>query len=115
MPSGILFPLIIVISAIGAFALNSSATDLYLILVFGVLGYLFEKADIPVAPLVLSLVLGGMMEQSFRQAMTVSGGNPAIFLQSTVARVLLALALMALLVPFMARLLRRSRAASPLN
>ena len=106
IPAGLLFPLIIVISAIGAFALNSSTTDLYLILFFGVLGYLFEKVDIPIAPLVLSLVLGGMMEQSFRQAMTVSGGNPSIFLHSTVARVLIALSLMALLVPLIARLFR---------
>jgi putative tricarboxylic transport membrane protein len=111
MPQGILFPLIIVISAIGAFALNSSTTDLYLILVFGVLGYLFEKADTPIAPLVLSLVLGGMMEQSFRQAMTVSGGNPGIFLHSNVARVLVVLSVLALALPLVARFLRKPVAA----
>jgi putative tricarboxylic transport membrane protein len=49
---------------------------------FGVLGYVFRKVDIPLAPLVLALVLGGMMEQSFRQAMTLSGGNPKIFVGS---------------------------------
>jgi putative tricarboxylic transport membrane protein len=111
MPQGILFPLIIVISAIGAFALNSSSTDLYLILGFGVLGYLFEKADIPIAPLVLSLVLGGMMEQSFRQAMTVSGGNPSIFLHSNVARVLVVLSVLALALPLLARFFKRPAVA----
>ena len=96
---------------IGAYAINGSMTDLYLILFFGVLGYIFDKVDIPVAPLVLSLVLGGMMEQSFRQAMTISGGNPSIFLHSNVARVLVALSVIAfilpLVLPLLSRLVRR--------
>ena len=111
IPSGILFPLIIAISAIGTYAINGSPTDLYLILFFGVIGYVFDKVDIPVAPLVLSLVLGGMMEQSFRQAMTISGGNPKIFLHSNVARVLVALSVVAfilpLVLPLLSRLIRR--------
>ena len=76
IPSGILYPLIMAISVIGAYAINGSMLDLYLMLLFGVVGYVFDKCDIPVAPLVLSLVLGGMMEQSFRQAMTISEGEP---------------------------------------
>jgi putative tricarboxylic transport membrane protein len=58
---------------------------------FGVLGYVFRKIDIPLAPLVLALVLGGMMEQSFRQAMTLSGGNPKIFVGSVLTISLAAL------------------------
>jgi putative tricarboxylic transport membrane protein len=100
IPSGILYPLIISISVIGAYAINGSMVDLYLILFFGVLGYLFEKVDIPVAPLVLSLVLGGMMEQSFRQAMTISGGNPKIFFGSTITVSLIVLSVVSILVPF---------------
>ncbi len=99
MPAGLLFPLILVISAIGAYALNSSPVDLYLILVFGLLGYLFEKVDIPIAPLVLSLVLGGMMEQSFRQAMTISGANPKVFVSSTICVILLLLAILSIFLP----------------
>ena len=49
--------------------------------VFGVIGYIFRKIDIPLAPMVLSLVLGGIMEQSFRQAMTISGADPKIFVR----------------------------------
>jgi putative tricarboxylic transport membrane protein len=100
IPSGILYPLIVAISAIGAYAINGSMTDLYLILLFGVVGYIFDKVDIPVAPLVLSLVLGGMMEQSFRQAMTISGGNPKIFFNSTITVSLVVLSVISVLTPF---------------
>jgi putative tricarboxylic transport membrane protein len=100
IPSGILYPLIVAISVIGAYAINGSTTDLYLILFFGVVGYIFEKVDIPVAPLVLSLVLGGMMEQSFRQAMTISGGNPQIFFNSAITMTLVVMSAISVLTPF---------------
>jgi len=82
IPTGILLPLVIVLSTVGIFSVNGNTLELYLCLMFGVLGYVFRKIDIPLAPLVLALVLGGMMEQSFRQAMTLSGGNPKIFVGS---------------------------------
>ena len=100
IPAGILYPLIVSISAIGSYAINGSPLDLYLLLFFGVLGYVFDKVDIPVAPLVLSLVLGGIMEQSFRQAMTISGGNPSIFVGSTITVTLLVLSVISVLLPF---------------
>jgi putative tricarboxylic transport membrane protein len=100
IPAGILYPLIVAISVIGAYAINGSMTDLYLILFFGVVGYVFDKVDIPVAPLVLSLVLGGMMEQSFRQAMTISGGNPKIFLSSGITITLMVLSVISIATPF---------------
>jgi putative tricarboxylic transport membrane protein len=100
IPSGILYPLIIAISVIGAYAINGSMTDLYLILIFGVIGYVFDKVDIPVAPLVLSLVLGGMMEQSFRQAMTISGGSPKIFFGSAITMTLVVMSVISILMPF---------------
>jgi putative tricarboxylic transport membrane protein len=107
IPQGIFNPLIIVISVVGAYAINSSVIDLYLVLGFGVLGYLFVKVDMPIAPLVLSLVLGGMMEQSFRQSMTISGGNPTIFVSTGVACVLMALAIGALFLPLAIKCYRR--------
>lgn len=100
IPPGILYPLIIAISVIGAYGINGSPTDLYLILFFGVVGYVFDKIDIPVAPLVLSLVLGGMMEQSFRQAMTISGANPKIFFSSGITMTLMIMSVISILVPF---------------
>jgi putative tricarboxylic transport membrane protein len=109
IPAGILYPLIVTISAIGSFGINGSVLDLYLLLFFGVVGYVFDKVDIPVAPLVLSLVLGGMMEQSFRQAMTISGGSPAIFVGSGITITLLALSVISIAMPFILPRLRGMR------
>jgi putative tricarboxylic transport membrane protein len=91
IPTGILLPLVIVLSTVGIFSVNGNTLELYLCLMFGVLGYVFRKIDIPLAPLVLALVLGGMMEQSFRKAMTLSGGNPKIFVGSVLTISLAAL------------------------
>ncbi len=106
IPQGILYPMIVAISAIGAYAINGSVVDLWLILIFGVIGYIFDKVDIPVAPLVLSLVLGGMMEQSFRQAMTISGGDLKIFYNSGITVTLLVMSLISVLLPFIVPRLR---------
>lgn len=107
IPQGILYPLIVAISAIGAYAINGSVVDLWLILMFGVIGYVFDKVDIPVAPLVLSLVLGGIMEQSFRQAMTISGGDLKIFYGSAITVILLVMSVISVLLPFIIPMLRR--------
>lgn len=100
IPAGILYPLIVVISVIGSYAINGSVVDLYLLLFFGVVGYVFDKVDIPVAPLVLSLVLGGMMEQSFRQALTISGGKLEIFVSSGITITLLVMSVISIALPF---------------
>ncbi len=100
IPGGILYPLIVAIAVIGTYAISGSMLDLYLILGFGVVGYVFEKVDIPVAPLVLSLVLGGIMEQSFRQAMTISGGDPVIFVNSGITVTLVVLSVISISMPF---------------
>ena len=101
IPGGILMPLILAIATIGIYALNGNPVELYMLLLFGIMGYVFRKIDIPVAPLVLALVLGDMMEQSFRQAMTISGGNPAILVGSTICLVLVGLSVFSALLPFL--------------
>ncbi len=101
IPSGILMPLILAISTIGIYAINGNPVELYFGLLFGVIGYVFRKVDIPLAPMVLSLVLGGIMEQSFRQAMTISGGNPKIFVGSVICVTLVALTVLSVLLPFL--------------
>ena len=107
IPIGLLLPMVVSISAIGIFAVNGNIFELYLALGFGVIGYVFRKLSVPVAPLVLSLVLGGMMEQSFRQAMTISGADPGVFVRSPICIALLAASVLALSIPFVAPLLRR--------
>jgi len=99
IPGGILMPLILAISTIGIYAINGNPVELYFGLAFGIIGYVFRKIDIPLAPMVLSLVLGGIMEQSFRQAMTISGGNPKVFVGSTICIILVAMSVFSIFLP----------------
>ena len=101
IPGGILMPMILAISTIGIYAINGNPVELYMLLLFGIAGYVFRKIDIPVAPLVLALVLGDMMEQSFRQALTISGGNPSILVGSTICLVLIGMSVFSAALPFL--------------
>jgi hypothetical protein len=95
----VIAPVIIVICAIGAYTVHSSMFDVVLMLVFGVLGYLFKKLKYPLAPLVLALVLGDMAEASFRQAMLLSQGSLSIFWSNPLVGSITGLALVLLLWP----------------
>jgi putative tricarboxylic transport membrane protein len=99
-PPGILLALILSIASVGIYSVNGSVTDLYLLVFFGAAGYMFRRLEMPVPPLILALVLGGMMEQSFRQAMTISGANPKIFISSTITVVLAVLIVLAIIIPY---------------
>jgi putative tricarboxylic transport membrane protein len=111
IPTGILYPLIVAISAIGIYAINGDVVELYFMLFFGVVGYIFDKVDIPVAPLVLSVVLGGMMEQSFRQAMTISGGHVSVFVGSGITVTLVVLSVISIAMPFILPRLKSLKAS----
>lgn len=91
MPPALLVPMILMIATAGVYGLNGSPFDLLLMLGVGVLGYFFRVASIPIAPFILACVLGGMLEQRFRQSMTLSGGDASIFLHSTITVVLFAM------------------------
>ncbi len=99
IPFSVIAPVIIAICAIGAYTVHSSMFDVVLMLVFGVLGYLFKKLKYPLAPLVLALVLGDMAEASFRQAMLLSQGSLAIFWSNPLVGSIVALALLMLVWP----------------
>jgi len=79
IPFSVMGPVIIIVCAVGAYTVHQSMFDVALMLVFGVLGYLFKKLKYPLAPLVLALVLGDMAESSFRQSMLLSQGSLTIF------------------------------------
>jgi putative tricarboxylic transport membrane protein len=100
IPSSILMPLIIAIAAAGAYTLRGNVFDIYMALLFGVIGYAFRKVEIPAAPLVLAVVLGKPMEQSFRQAMTISGADPIIFISSATSITLIILTLISISVSY---------------
>jgi putative tricarboxylic transport membrane protein len=79
IPFSIIAPVILVICAIGAYTVHNSMFDVWLMMGFGIVGYIFKKLDYPLAPLVLALVLGDRAEDSFRQSMLLSQGDVSIF------------------------------------
>jgi putative tricarboxylic transport membrane protein len=103
IPFAVIAPVIIVICAIGAYTVHSSMFDVVLMLVFGVVGYLFKKLKYPLAPMVLALVLGDMAEASFRQAMLLSQGSIGIFWSNPLVGSLTTLALVMLVWPLVGR------------
>jgi putative tricarboxylic transport membrane protein len=101
IPFAIIGPVIIAICAIGAYTVHSSFFDVAMMLVFGVLGYLFKKLRYPLAPLVLALVLGDMAEASFRQAMLLSQGSLTIFWSNPLVGSIVTVALAILVWPLL--------------
>jgi len=81
----IFMPAIVYVCAIGAYAVNNRMIDVYYMIFFGIVGYLFKKLDYPIAPMVLALVLGDMAESAMRQALIMSHGNPLIFFRPPIA------------------------------
>lgn len=86
-----LFPIILLFCVIGAYSVNNSMADVYLMLCFGVLGYLMNKGGFPVHPLVLAMIMEPILETSFRQALSISGGDYRIFFSSMISVGLLAI------------------------
>ena len=113
IPFSIIAPVIIVICAIGAYTVHSAMLDIWFMLGFGVVGYIFKKLDFPLAPLVLALVLGDKAEDSFRQAMLVSQGDLMIMWSNPLVGTITTLALVLLLWPLISKLLALIRPPKP--
>jgi TctA family transporter len=92
IPYHFLYPTILVFSAIGVFSLNNTTFDVRLMALFGLIGYVFRKLDLEVAPLLLAFILGPMMEQSLRRALLVSQGDPTVLVTRPLSAVMLGLA-----------------------
>lgn len=100
VPFSIIAPVIVVICSFGAYTVNNTMTDVWLMVVFGVVGYTFKKLDYPLAPMVLALVLGDAAESSFRQAMLISQGSLSIMWSNWLVGGITTLALLLLFWPF---------------
>ena len=107
IPFSIIAPVIIVVCAVGAFTVHNAMFDVWLMLGFGVLGYLFKKLDYPMAPMVLALVLGDRAEDSFRQAMLLSQGSLNIFFSNYLVGSITALAIILLFWPMLSKLMAK--------
>jgi putative tricarboxylic transport membrane protein len=97
VPYRILYPTILLFCVVGVYAVNSSMVDVGIMSVMGVLGYILRKMDFETAPMVLGVVLSPIIEFSFRQALAMSAGSYAIFVQRPIAAVFLGIALIMIL------------------
>ncbi len=109
IPFAIIAPVIIVICAIGAYTVHSAMLDIWFMLFFGVMGYMFKKLDYPLAPLVLALVLGDKAEDSFRQAMLVSQGEVGVLWSNPLVGTISTLAIILLLWPLISKAIAKVR------
>jgi putative tricarboxylic transport membrane protein len=111
IPFSIIAPVILVVCAIGAYTVKTSMFDVWMMLLFGVLGYVFKKLDYPLAPLVLALVLGDRAESAFRQAVLGSQGSLGVFFQNGLVASITTLSLVLLFWPLISSLLKRIKGA----
>jgi len=100
-----------VICAIGAYTVHSAMLDIWFMMLFGVIGYLFKKLNYPLAPMVLALVLGDRAEDSFRQSMLIAQGDLRIFFSNGLVGGITGLALILLFWPLVSRVVGRLRGA----
>lgn len=99
VPFSIIAPIILVVCAIGAYTVNNAMFDVWMMMVFGVVGYLFNRLDYPLAPLVLAIVLGDKAEEGFRQALLGSQGGLGVFFSNWLVGSIMALGLVLLFWP----------------
>ncbi|SEN06524.1 tripartite tricarboxylate transporter permease [Palleronia pelagia] len=110
IPTRVLMPIILMFCIVGSFAMNNSVFGIWIMLVFGVIGFLMEENDIPIAPAILGLVLGPMLEQNFVTSMIKSQGSFIAFFERPIAAGLGIFTIAVWMLPLMLLLLRRRRA-----
>jgi putative tricarboxylic transport membrane protein len=101
IPAKTLMPLILLLCIVGGLAVNNSVMDVWIMIIAGVAGYVFRKLDFPIAPLVIAMVIGPMMENYLRQSLVFSNGDYSIFLGSPISATLLILSVLVVLLPIL--------------
>jgi putative tricarboxylic transport membrane protein len=99
LPYYVIYPGILIVSIVGVYSVNNQIFDVWLLAIFGIVGYAMRKLDIPAPPLVLAFVLGPMAERSLRQSMVMSQNSVEIFFTRPLSAALLIVALLMLLGP----------------
>lgn len=103
VPYFFLYPGIIIVSIVGTYSVNQQIFDVWLLVLFGLLGYVMRKLDMPAAPLVLAFVLGPLVEKNLRRSMVLSDNSLEIFFSRPLSLVLLMLAALTLMSPLFSR------------
>ena len=110
VPRWVLMPLVVVLSFVGVYAVNNNPFDLFLMTIFGIIGFTMRKLGFPLAPVILGLVLGGLMETNLRRAMTYSRGDWQILFESPICIVLWIMTVLSLVVPPLVKRSLKARA-----
>jgi putative tricarboxylic transport membrane protein len=98
VPYRILYPAILLFCCVGVFSLQNNVFDIYMTVIFGILGYVWAKLKCEPAPLLLGFILGPMMEENLRRAMLLSRGDASVFVTRPISAVMLGLAALLLLI-----------------
>ncbi|MEI7670535.1 MAG: tripartite tricarboxylate transporter permease [Syntrophales bacterium] len=109
VPYAILFPFILLFCLIGAYTVGNNIQDVYIMIFFGIIGYVLKKYEYEPAPFVLAFILGPMFENAFRQSLIISNGSPLIFLSRPIAAAFLLISLIILISPLILTVLGKSR------
>jgi putative tricarboxylic transport membrane protein len=112
VPRNVLMPIILLFCIVGTFAINNSLFDVGVMLAAGVLAWLLEENGFPIAPAILGVVLGGMLEENFITSMIKSDGNLLGFVNRPIAAGLAVLTLLVWFAPLLRAMLRRGRAVT---
>jgi putative tricarboxylic transport membrane protein len=108
IPYSIMMGFIIIFASIGAYSVNNSMFDVWMMVGFGILGYAMKKLKYPIVPLVLAMVLGRLAENSFRQALEISAGSYAIFYTKPITLIFLLTAILAYCSPLIRMALKKA-------
>lgn len=113
VPNKVLAPIIIILCVIGSFAINNSFFDVYMMLIFGLMGYVMDKIGMPTAPMVVGLILGNMLNVSLHQSLLIGGGKWSIFVSNPISTTLLIIAAISVLqaTPFVNWLIKKVKIA----
>ncbi|RPH38950.1 MAG: hypothetical protein EHM91_13075, partial [Planctomycetota bacterium] len=108
IPYSILMGFIIIFASIGAFSVNNSMFEVWVMVGFGLLGYAMKKLKYPVVPLILAMVLGTLVEKSLRQALVLSAGSFDVFYTRPITAGFLLIALLAYCSPLIRMALKKA-------
>ena len=111
VPTGVLATIILILCVVGSFAIRNNLVDVWMVFLFGFVGYALDKYKYPTAPIAIGLILGQLGEQEFRRSLVLSGGTPMIFVTNPISAVFLGLSILMLLAPVF-RILRRRLSTS---
>ena len=109
IPRPLLYGGILVFATLGAYSLHQSVVDLVILYIFGLLGFVMRRWNIPVAPAVIGLILGPLAETQARRALAISQGDPMVFLTQPISAAILGVSLLLLIVPVIVKVARRDR------